>query len=194
VGRKPLIDRAAVLAASLAVADRDGLAALTMQAVADRLGVTPMALYRHVANKADLLDGVVESLLTEFPLPEAGSPWPARLRELGRYVRQTAQRHPAVFPLLLSRPAATPVALRVRDAVCEALVDAGVQSDAVDRTERLLSTIVLGFAASEAGGRFAGHSAEQIDADFAYLEDAVEHVLEACARASPPSLRTRRRQ
>ena len=41
-----------------------------MQAVADRLGVTPMALYRHVANKADLLDGMVESILLEVPLPD----------------------------------------------------------------------------------------------------------------------------
>jgi AcrR family transcriptional regulator len=182
VGRRPRIDRAAVLAASLAVADRDGLEALTMQAVADRLGVTPMALYRHVANKADLLDGVVESLLTEFPLPEQATSWQARLRALGRSVRETAQRHPAVFPLLLSRPATTPVALRVRDAVCVALVDAGVSPDAVDRTERLLSTIVLGFAASEAGGRFAGHSADEIDADFAYLEEVVEHLLETRAQ------------
>ena len=79
-----------------------------MQAVADQLGVTSMALYRHVANKADLLDGVVESLLTEFPLPDPGAPWRARLRELSGCIRQTAQRHPSVFPLLLRFPRAPP--------------------------------------------------------------------------------------
>ena len=48
-----------------------------MKAVADRLNVTPMALYRHVTNKADLLDGVLESLITEFELPPPDLPWPS---------------------------------------------------------------------------------------------------------------------
>ena len=61
-----------MLAASLQLADEQGLAAITMQAVADRLGVTPMALYRHVTNKADLLDGLVESILLEVPAAGPG--------------------------------------------------------------------------------------------------------------------------
>ena len=64
-----------MLAASLELADEQGLSAVTMQAVADRLGVTSMALYRHVANKADLLDGVVERILWEVPLPDPALPW-----------------------------------------------------------------------------------------------------------------------
>jgi AcrR family transcriptional regulator len=174
-----------VLQASVAVADQAGLDALTMQAVADRLGVTPMALYRHVANKADLLDGVVECLLTEFPLPDPERPWRVRLRQLGRSVRQTAQRHPAVFPLLLMRPAGTPAARRVRDAVHAALYEAGVPVNEVPRAERLLSTMALGFATSEVGGRFAGRSVDEIDADFACLEMVIEHVLEWWPETTP---------
>ena len=82
MGRPAQIDRSAVLAASLELADEQGLPAVTMQAVADRLGVTPMALYRHVANKADLLDGVVERILWEVPLPDPSEPWPDRLASL----------------------------------------------------------------------------------------------------------------
>ena len=67
MARPRLIDRASVLRASLAIADEHGIDALTMQTVAERLGVTSMALYRHVENKQDLLDGVVESLLNEIP-------------------------------------------------------------------------------------------------------------------------------
>ncbi len=100
MGRPAQINREAILRASLAIADERGLEAVTMQAVASALDVTPMALYRHVASKADLLDGLVESLLTGFPLPADGLAWDLRLRELGRSMREIARRHPQVFPLL----------------------------------------------------------------------------------------------
>jgi AcrR family transcriptional regulator len=182
VGRPAQIDRRAVLAASLRVADEEGLAAVTMQAVADRLGVTPMALYRHVANKADLLDGVVESILLEVDLPDPADPWAERLRAWARGTRMAALRHPEVFPLLLQRAAATPGARRTRDVVYAALREAGLKEEAVVALERLLTTAILGFAASEAGGRFVAHSAAQLDADFARLQDmlgmTVLHAVE----------------
>jgi AcrR family transcriptional regulator len=186
VGRPAQIDRGAILAASLQLADEQGLAAVTMQAVAERLGVTPMALYRHVANKADLLDGVVESILLEVPLPDPAEAWPDRLRALALGTRAAALRHPQIFPLLLQRPAVTPGARRTRDVVYAALRDAGLAEDDVVQMERLLATAVLGFAASEAGGRFAAHSAAQLNADFARLQDilavAVVAAMEGAAR------------
>jgi AcrR family transcriptional regulator len=184
VGRPAQIDRAAILAASLELADEQGLAAVTMQAVADRLGVTPMALYRHVANKADLLDGVVESILLEVPLPDPADAWPDRLSALARGTRAAARRHPQIFPLLLQRAAVTPGARRTREVVYAALREAGLAEDDVVQMERLLVTAVLGFAASEAGGRFAAHSPVQLDADFARLQDILAAaVLAALARA-----------
>jgi AcrR family transcriptional regulator len=186
VGRPAQIDRAAILAASLQLADEQGLPAVTMQAVADRLGVTPMALYRHVQNKADLLDGLVERILLEVPLPDPQSPWPDRLAALARGTRTAALRHPGVFPLLLQRAAATPGAQRTRDVVYGALREAGLAEADVVQLERLLSTAILGFAASEAGGRFAAHSLEQRDADFARLQDMLAAaVLNALAVPSP---------
>ena len=111
MGRPAQISREAVLAAGLAIADAEGLEAVTMQGVALRLGVTPMALYRHVADKADLLDGLVERLLGEVATGASDGSWEERLRRLGRSVRGVARRHPNVFPLLLQRPATTPAAL-----------------------------------------------------------------------------------
>jgi len=181
VARPPLIDRTTVLQTGLAIADERGVEAVTMHAVSKRLGVTPMALYRHVANKSDLLDGMVESLLTDFPLPDTGLAWQERLAVIGRAVRAVARRHPGVFPLLLRVPANTPAGLRARDAVCSALQDAGVPRDQIPRVERLLSTMILGFAASEAGGRFRGERAKEIDADFSYLEELVARVLQSRA-------------
>lgn len=169
MGRAPQISREMVLAAALRLADEQGLAAVTMHAVAKRLRVTPMALYRHVNDKDALLDGLVELLLTEFPLPTAEGRWDERLVAMAAGIRDTARRHPAVFPLLLTRPAVTPAARVVRDAVQSALREGGQPETEVARAERLLSTAILGFAASEAAGRFGQHDQSVIDADFAEL-------------------------
>jgi hypothetical protein len=103
---------------------------------------------------ADRTDGLVEILLTEFPLPARELPWGERLIALAGGIRATAHRHPGVFPLLLSRPTVTEAAAHVRDPVYQALREAGVRETDLGRTERLLSTAILGFAVSEATGRF----------------------------------------
>jgi AcrR family transcriptional regulator len=165
MGRAPQISRDTVLAAALRLADTHGLDAVTMHAVARSLHVTPMALYRHVDDKNALLDGLVELLVTEYPRSADGT-WSERLTALATGIRAVAARHPAVFPLLLTRPAVTPAARAVRDSVHAALREGGVPEAAVARTERLISTAVLGFAASEAAGRFRQHDQSVIDADF----------------------------
>jgi AcrR family transcriptional regulator len=186
MGRPPQISQPAIVEASLAIADERGLAGLTMQAVAERLGVTPMALYRHIDDKADLLDRVVEALLTELPLPGPDLPWEQRLRGLGQAARKVARRHPSVFPLLLQRPATTPESRRVRDAVVASLEEAGLDPDNARRAERLISTVILGFAASEAGGRFAGHTRKVLDDDFACLEEHIAHALQHAIATHQP--------
>ena len=177
MGRPARIDRTVVLRASLDLADERGLGSVTMQAVADKLGVTAMALYRHIANKADLLDAVQESLLTEFALPDRRLPWRQRLSAVARAARESAKRHPEVFPLLLRRAVGTPGGQRVRDAICDALRDAGVPDSQVPRAERLLSTFVMGFAISEASGRFAARGIE-VEADFGYAQDLVFDLID----------------
>lgn len=169
MGRPSQIDRAAILAAALTLADEQGLEAVTMHAVARVLDVTPMALYRHVDGKNALLDGLVERLLVSYPLPSADVGWDDRLTAIATAIRSTAKRHPAVFPLLLTRPAVTPAARRVREMVHSALRDAGLPAGQVAQAERLISTAVLGFAVSEAAGRFREQSQATVDRDFAVL-------------------------
>jgi len=169
VGRAPQISRESVLAAALRLADEQGLDAVTMHAVAKRLRVTPMALYRHVDDKNALLDGLVEVLLGECPLPPPNVPWAERLTVLAAGIRDTARRHPAAFPLLLTRPAVTPAARLARDTVHAALREGGVPEADVARTERLISTAILGFAVSEVTGRFRQHDKAVVDTDFAEL-------------------------
>lgn len=179
MARPARIDRDEVLGAALALADADGVEAVTMQAVARRVGVTPMALYRHVESKRDLLDGVVERLLEEVSVPPDGADWDDQLVAMARSLRAVARRHPEVFPLLLQLPATTSAARVARDRVCTLLERAGADPAAASQLERLVSTAVLGFAASEASGRFEGQSRAQLDRDFALLLDMLRTALSA---------------
>lgn len=180
MGRPARIDRARVLSESLALADEQGLDAVTMAALAKRLGVTTMALYRHVASKADLFDGLVELLLAEAVPPTVHElPWLERLAAYAHQLRATARRHPAAFSLLLQRPAMTAQARHVRDAISLALTDAGIPAQHADQLQRLLSTAVLGFALSEIAGRFDAQTAEQRDADFELLLELLTHAVQS---------------
>jgi AcrR family transcriptional regulator len=158
--RLPL-QRERVLEAALAVAEREGLERLSMRLVARELGVSPMALYRHVANKDDLLNALVERLLGELELPDESLPWDQRLRVLARELRALARRRPGLFGLLLQRRAVGVGATRAREVALRALGDAGLDHDAAARAERLLSTVVFGFALSEASGRYD----DEVDVD-----------------------------
>jgi AcrR family transcriptional regulator len=144
-----------ILDAALAIADERGIDAISMRAVADRVGLTPMALYPHVGDKSGLLDGLVGRILSELPVPDSGTDWRDRLDALAHAARGVAKRHPAAVGLLFSRPGITPDAVRVIDAVYQALLDAGVSPAQVPRLERMFSTLVLGYGMSEASGRFS---------------------------------------
>jgi AcrR family transcriptional regulator len=147
--------RQEILKAALALADEQGLAAVTMRAVAARVGLTPMALYPRIGGKDGLLDGLVERLLGELMTTvESHQDATERLLALARAVRDLARRHPAAFSLMMARPSRTPEALRQLDAYYATLLEIGVAPRHVPRVERLLSTFALGFATSEVAGRF----------------------------------------
>jgi AcrR family transcriptional regulator len=175
------LTRDEVLDRTLALAEERGLDAVSMRAVADRLGVTPMALYRYVGDKQGLLDGLVERLMAEMPKDDPSLPVPDRLRAFGNGIREVARRHPHVFLLLFTRPTRTPAARRPREAVQAMLRDAGVPEQTVVPLQRLLDTVGMGLAASEAGGRFTA-GPEEIDEVYALAEDMFLHAIERYAR------------
>lgn len=140
---------------ALAIASKDGIQAVSMRAIAERIGVTPMALYPHIGNKDGLLDAMIGRLLGDLPRPDLDAPWQQRLNTIAYGVRQVAHRHPGCLELIFSRPAVTPDAVRFVDAVYGALLDAGVPPKEVARVERLTSTAIVGFVMSEVNGRFA---------------------------------------
>jgi AcrR family transcriptional regulator len=106
------ITREVVLAAALEIIDADGADGLSMRRLARALGRDPMILYRHAPNKAALLDGVAETVLAQLTVDPADPDWAAQLRAVARDYRRLALAHPHVVPLLVTRPLATPLALR----------------------------------------------------------------------------------
>jgi AcrR family transcriptional regulator len=106
------LTREIVLRAALAIIDSDGADRLTMRRLGQSLGRDPMALYRYAANKNALLDGVVELVMGQVRLDPTDTDWAAQLRTYARAFRDIAIAHPHVVPLLVTRPLATPLALR----------------------------------------------------------------------------------
>ena len=108
------VTRELVLATALEIIDRDGAGALSMRRLGAALERDPMVLYRHAPGKAALLDGVVEIVLAQLTVDPADPDWTAQLRAVARDYRALARAHPNVVPLLVTRPLATPLALRPR--------------------------------------------------------------------------------
>jgi AcrR family transcriptional regulator len=106
------ITRERVLAAALAIIDRDGAGALSMRRLARALGRDPMTLYRHAPDKAALLDGIAETVLAQLRVDPADPDWAGQLRAVARRFRTLALSHPHCVPLIVTRPLATPLGLR----------------------------------------------------------------------------------
>ena len=164
--------RQEIIDAAMVIADEGGLDAVSMRTVADHVGVTPMALYRHFSNKTALLDGMLERVVTSLPTARKAGTWDERLTALADAYRLVAQRHPWSAQLLFSRPSVTPDSAAVTESIYAALREAGVPEPHVGRLERLVTTFVIGYAASEVLGRFASRALDlnaEFEADLADL-------------------------
>lgn len=119
------LTQARIVAAALALAEERGADALTMRAVARRLGVDPMALYRHVADKAALLGAMCDATIAALtPLDPAG-PWESQIRRMVDELRAQLLARPALVPVLLGAPS-TPAATAVAHRAVALLVHAGL--------------------------------------------------------------------
>ena len=106
------LSRALVLSTALDIVDEDGVAGLSMRRLGSALDRDPMSLYRYAASKAALLDGVAELVLEKLFIDPTDDQWESQLRTMARTYRDLALAHPQVVPLLVTRPLATPLALR----------------------------------------------------------------------------------
>ncbi len=185
--RVPL-NRERVLLGAVAVADAGGIASLTIRSLAEQLGVKPMALYHHVANKDEILDGIVDLVFGEVELPTVDGEWKVEMRRRARSEREVLGRHPWAVPLVQSRTNPGPATLRHHDAIIGTLRGAGFSIVMTAHAFALLDSYVFGFALSEAalpinGPETVAEVAEAMNlsvviADYPHLaEFGAEHVM-----------------
>ena len=149
-GRRGTLSRERVLRAALELADEGGLESLTMHAIGRRLGVQAMSLYRHVENKEDLLDGLVELVVSEVELPmTTPAHWKAAMRQRATSARRVFARHPWAIGLVESRRRMGVVTLRHHEWVLGVLIGAGFSPVMAARAYNLLDSYVYGFALQE---------------------------------------------
>ena len=142
--RVPL-SRERVLGAAVSLADEDGIEALTMRELGLRLGFEAMSLYNHVANKDDILDGMVDLVVSEIELPTDTVDWKAAMRRRAISAQSVFSRHPWASALVDSRESSGPARLRYFDWVIGALRRAGFTLELAVRAFSLLDSYVYGF-------------------------------------------------
>lgn len=157
--RAPL-RRERILQTAIEIADARGVNAVTMRAVAARLGVEAMSLYNHVHNKDEILDGMVDLVVEEIRLPEDIADWRAAMRQRAISVREVFGRHPWVATLIDSRTSSGPARLRYLDWVLGVLVRAGFTLESAIRSFSLLDSYIYGFGRQEINASSGGAPAE----------------------------------
>ena len=143
------LSRERVLDAGVAFADEHGIEPLTMRKLAESLGAKAMALYNHVANKDDLLDGMVDLVFGEIALPTTTIGWKPAMRQRAIAVRTALSRHRWAAGLMESRSTPGPATLRHHDAVLGCLQDAGFTPALTAHAYSAMDAYIYGFALQE---------------------------------------------
>jgi AcrR family transcriptional regulator len=142
--RVPLT-RERVLQTAVALADQGGVEALSMRKLAHALDVVPMALYRHVANKDELLGGLVDVVIGEIDLPLDGADWKTAMRERILSARRALMRHPWASRVMESRSTPTPVVLAYMDSMIGMLRTGGFSLDLTHHVLHAMGSRIFGF-------------------------------------------------
>ena len=184
MARRGALSRDLVVDAALARLDEHGMDSLSMRELAGDLEVSPMALYRHVQNKDELLDLVADRVISRFVPEPADAPWPEQAARICRQMRAELLAHPAVAPRVWNRPiASSGTSLQVNGALVSMLVGSGLPREAVPSVYWMLATYTNGSVLFEIerrrarGPRARRHSAARRQS-LAALVDAWEVEVE----------------
>jgi len=143
--REPL-SRERILQAAVALADQGGIGSLSMRRIAQQLGVVPMALYKHVANKDELLDGLVDVVIGEIDPPIEGVDWKTAVRERILSARRSLLRHPWASQVIESRAEPTPTIIGYIDSMMGLFLSGGFSVDLMHHTMHVMGSRILGFS------------------------------------------------
>jgi len=175
------LSRERVLRAAVDLADRGGVASLSMRKLAQELGVEAMSLYRHVRNKGDIVDGMVDLVFGEIGLPPRGLDWKTAMRQRAIAAREVLARHPWAIGLMESRSTPGPATLQHHDAVIGCLREAGFSIAMAAHAYSVLDSYIYGFALQQASLPFKA-SEEVVEVADGFLRqfpaDAYPHLAE----------------
>ena len=188
--KRGTLSRERVLHTALRIADEEGIESLSMRRLASELGVNPMSLYNHVADKDDLLDGLADLAVGEVAVPSSGEEWKSALRRRAVSVREMLERHPWASGVIESRINPSPARLRYPESVIGCLRQAGFSVELAIHAFFTLDSYIYGFAQQqhnlpesppEGLGRVAEMTLAALPPDeYPYLREViVEHVAKA---------------
>jgi AcrR family transcriptional regulator len=143
--RRIPLSQARVLGAAVAIADKAGIESLSMRRLAEELGVVPMALYKHVANKEQLLDGMIDVIVGEVDPPVAGAGWKSAVRQRILSARRALLRHPWASHVMESKKNPTPMVLAYMDSMIGLFRGGGFSVSLTHHVMHTIGSRVLGF-------------------------------------------------
>ena len=155
-----------VLRAAINLADEAGLESLSMRKLGQELGVEAMSLYNHVANKDDILDGIVDIVVSEIDLPSNGAAWKPAMRQWAISAREVLLRHPWACSLIVSRPRVDSAWLRYFDSAFGSLRDGGFSIEMAHHAWHTLDSHILGFTLQELNTPFDTEEIPEVAAMF----------------------------
>jgi AcrR family transcriptional regulator len=150
-----------VLQAAVALADEDGIESLTMRRLAEALDIEAMSLYYHVANKDEILDGMVDHAFREIDLSSSDFDWKLAMRQRAISVREVLSLHPWAINLMQSRTNPGPALLQHHNAVIGTLREAGFSVEMTAHAFSALDAYIYGFVAQEMSLPFDTSSSEE---------------------------------
>ena len=140
------LSRERVLHAAVELADREGIDAVSMRRLAAGLGVVPMAIYKHVANKEELLDGMIDIVLATVDRPRTDLAWKAAVRERILSARRMLLQHPWASSVMESRATPTPTVLSYFDSMIEMFTRGGFSIDLTHHVMHAMGSRLMGFS------------------------------------------------
>lgn len=145
--RKTLLTRQRIVDAAIALADAEGLEAVSVRRLATELGVRGPSLYNHFATKAQILETVADSIVAQVDLsPFATHDWPEALRLWASSYRDVLSAHPNIVPVIAHGPGRRPASLAMADAVFGALIEAGWSEARAVQIGAMMRWLVTGSA------------------------------------------------
>lgn len=142
---RPPLTRGRVLRTAITLADTGGIEALTMRRLGQELGVEAMSLYNHVANKDDILDGIVDLVVSEMELPSSAAGWKAAIRTSAISAYEVLMSHPWACSLMMSSTRVSPARFRWMDSVLGCFREAGFSAELTHHAYHALDSHIVGF-------------------------------------------------